>query len=42
MLIPLPLIAVDGANEHTGNAWPFTSESGGLADPTDLKITLFA
>jgi hypothetical protein len=42
MLISLPLVPLDGANEHTGNAWPFTSATGGLADPTDNDITRFA
>jgi hypothetical protein len=42
MLISLPMVPLDGANEHTGDAWPFTSATGGLADPTDPAITRFA
>ena len=42
MLISLPMIPLDGAHEHTGDAWPFTSAVGGLADPTDPQITRFA
>jgi hypothetical protein len=36
------MMPLDGDIEHTGNAWPFTSAVGGLADPTDAPITRFA
>jgi hypothetical protein len=42
MLILLPMIPLEGDLEHTGDAWPFTSAIGGLADPTDPDITRFA
>ena len=44
MLISLPPIPLDGAKEYTGNAWPFTSTTCGLDDPTDTDtdITRFA
>jgi hypothetical protein len=42
MQISLPMIPLEGDLEHTGDAWPFTSAIGGLADPTDPDITRFA
>jgi hypothetical protein len=42
MQISLPMIPLEGNLEHTGDAWPFTSAIGGLADPTDPDITRFA
>jgi hypothetical protein len=42
MQILLPMISLEGDLEHTGDAWPFTSAIGGLADPTNPDITRFA
>jgi hypothetical protein len=36
------MIPLEGDLEHAGDAWPFTSAIGGLADPTDPNITRFA
>jgi hypothetical protein len=42
MQVLLPMIPLEGDLEHTGDAWPFTSAIGGLADPTNPAITRFA
>jgi hypothetical protein len=36
------MIPLHGDLEHTGDTWPFTSVTGGLADLTDPAITRFA
>jgi hypothetical protein len=41
MQISLPMISLQGDLKHTGDAWPFTSVIGSLADPTDPNITCF-
>jgi hypothetical protein len=41
MLVSLPMILLDGADERTGGAWPFAGATGGLADPADSNVTRF-